>query len=106
MVEDHDPITRAEGFDSFADGGDYAGGLVSEDARGGMRAGGDLLQVRATDATGVHSNQHFSWADLGNWNGLEADIVDAAVHRSLHGRGDRMQMGFDRKLSGNGHWVT
>ena len=61
---------------------------MAEDARGGVRTGGNLLQIGAADAAGVHPNQDFARADLRNRNGLQADVVDAAIDRRLHGRGD------------------
>ena len=66
---------------------------MAEDAWGGMRAGGNLFQVRAADAAGVHADQQLSGADLRDGNGLEADVIDAAVNRGQHGRGNRLASG-------------
>jgi hypothetical protein len=57
-----------------------------------MRAGGDLFEVRAADATGVHSYKQFSRTDLWDGNGFQADIVDAAVYRRQHGCGGGMRL--------------
>jgi hypothetical protein len=100
VVEDHNAVARAVGLDAFADRRHHAGGLVAEDARGGMRTGGDLLEVGAADTAGVNANEHFSGANGGYWNSLEADIIHAAVDGGLHNRGNRMLRGFDRVLSG------
>ena len=73
---------------------------MAEDARGGMRAGGNFFEVGAAHATGMHADEHFARADGGDGNGFEADIVDPAVDCGLHGRGDRVQGSFDGELSG------
>jgi hypothetical protein len=98
-------MTRSPGrlLDAFADGGDDAGGFVSEDAGSGMRACGNLFEVGAANAAGMDADQHFAGADFGDGDGLDADVVDAAVDGGLHGRGDRVRISFDRVLSGNGH---
>src|SRR5580658_1249036 len=100
VVEDHDPVAGAISLDALADGGDDTGGFVSEDAGSGMGAGGDLLEVGATDAAGVDADEEFSGTDLGYGDCLQADIVHAAVDSCLHGRGNRQRMTFDRMLSG------
>ena len=52
MVVDHDAVTDGQSLDAFADGGNDASGLVTENAGGGMGAGVDLFKVGAADATG------------------------------------------------------
>jgi hypothetical protein len=48
----------------------------------------------------MDADQHFSGANFWNGDGFQADVVYAAVNRRLHGRGDRVRVSFDRKLSG------
>ena len=83
-MKDHDPIARSVIGDAFADGGYDSGSFVSEDARCRMRSGGNLLEVGAADAAGVDADEHFARADRGHRNCFEADVVDAAVDRSVH----------------------
>jgi hypothetical protein len=104
VVEDHDPVARAVRLDAFANRYYYAGGFVSEDAGGGMGAGGNLLEVCTADAAGVHADEHFAGTDLGDGHSFDADVVHAAIDSRLHGGGDRMQLSFDRKLSGKSHY--
>jgi len=102
-VEDHDAVAGTVRAYALADGGDYAGGFVAEDARGGVGAGGDFLEVGAAHTAGVDTNEYFSGADGGDRDSFEADVVLAAVHSGLHGCGDRLRMAFDRDRSGTGH---
>ena len=83
--------------------GNHAGSLVSKNARRGMRAGGDFLQIGAADSAGMHPHQQFAGADLGNGNRFQANVVHAAIHRRQHGGRNRLLVVFDRELSGNGH---
>ena len=62
-MEDDDTVSGAVLADILANSGDNAGSFVSEDARGGVRSGGDFLQVGAADATGVDADQYFALAD-------------------------------------------
>jgi len=103
VVEDHDAVAGAKVADALADGGDNAGGFVSENSRGGVRAGRNLLEVGAANAAGVNADKEFSWADSGDRNGFEADVVYAAIDRSLHGRWNRAWVGLDSILSDEGH---
>jgi hypothetical protein len=63
VMEDDDTVSGAVLADILANSGDNAGSFVSEDARGGVRSGGDFLQVGAADATGVDADQYFALAD-------------------------------------------
>ena len=76
---------------------------MAENARSGMRAGGDFFQIRAANAAGVHAQQQLSGADLWNRNSLQADVIYSAVNRRQHGGGDRMRLVVDCDLSGNCH---
>ncbi len=80
----HDTVADAEIRDGFADPGHGAGHLVSEDARGGVRAGVDLLEVCTADAAGIDADEEFAGADLGDGHGFDADVVDAAVDGGAH----------------------
>ena len=57
-MEDHDTVAELEVGDAFANGGDNAGSFVSEDARSRVGPGGNLLEIGATDAAGVHAYQN------------------------------------------------
>jgi hypothetical protein len=105
MVKDHHAIAGPVVAYSLAHRCDHSGSFMAENPGRGMGTGGDLLEVRAANSTRVDPYQHLAGADLGNRDSLEADIVDAAIHRSLHGCGDRMRRVFDRVLSGNSHEV-
>src|SRR5947209_1319754 len=85
VMEDHHALADLETGDSFTYGGDVTCDLVSEDAGSGMRAGGDLFQIGATDAAGVHADEKLAQADLRNGNGFDAHVVLAVVDGSLHG---------------------
>src|ERR1035438_2888684 len=74
VMEDHDTGAGTVVLYAFADCGDDAGGFVSEDAGCGMGTGGNLLEVGAADAAGVDADEHFSSTDLGNGQGLHADV--------------------------------
>ena len=52
-----------------------------------MRAGGNLLQVGSADAAGVYPDQDLAGPDLRDRNGLQTNVVDAAIDGGLHGRG-------------------
>jgi hypothetical protein len=102
-MEDHHTVAGAIVLDAFSGCSDYAGGFMPKDAGRGMRTGGNLFEVGATDAAGVDADEHFSNAYFGNGDGLQADVVYAAVHRSQHGGRDGARVRFERKLSGCGH---
>jgi hypothetical protein len=102
-MEDHDPVADAVILDSLAHCCYYSGGFVSEDARGGVRAGRDFFEVCAADAAGVYADQHLSGADRGYGDGLKADVIDSTIDGGLHRRGDGTSIGVDRVLSGDGH---
>lgn len=51
----------------------------------------------------MNADEKLSRADGGDWDGLEADVVDAAVNGGLHGCGDRAGVSLDCRLSGKGH---
>ena len=88
VVEDYDAIAGRELTHSGANRRDHSRGFVAEDARSGMRSGGDLLQVGATDAAGMDPQQQLSGADLRDGNSFEADVVYSAVNRRQHGGGN------------------
>ena len=78
---------------------------MSEDARSGVRASGNFLEVGATNAAGVHPDQHFTGSDRRHRDSLEAYIVDASVDGGLHCCRDYIGVGFDSRLTSNGHEV-
>ncbi len=59
-MEDHDAIADGEVFDAITDGCDGSGGLVAEDAWGGVRAAVDLLEIGAADAAGSDADENFT----------------------------------------------
>ena len=105
VVKDHDAIATAVVVDLFTDCGNDAGGFVSKDARGGVGACGNLLEVGAADAAGVDADEHLAGADRGDGDGFEADVVHAAIHGGLHGCWDGLWKALDHGWSGNGHEV-
>ena len=85
-MEDGYPVAHGEGRNSLPHSGDRAHRFMAEDARGGVRSGVDLLQVGAADAAAVHPDEHLARTNRGHRNGLDADIVHAAINSGLHGR--------------------
>ena len=65
----------AKALNSGADSGDRASGLVSKDARSGMRSAMDLLEVRAADAARMHPDEDLAGADLRHRNGFDTHVV-------------------------------
>jgi hypothetical protein len=63
--------------------------FMTKDAGRGVRSRSNLLEVGPADAAGVHSKEKFACTDPRNWDGLNADVTDAAIHRRLHGGGNR-----------------
>ena len=76
---------------------------MSEDAWGGVGAGGDLLQICPADAAGVDADQEFAFADFGDWNSFQADVIDPAIHQRLHGGGNSVESIFFCEFSGYVH---
>ena len=95
VMEAHDAIADGEFGDACADFGDDAGHLVAEDARRGVRAHVDFLEIGAADAAGGDLDEQFAGADARNGDGLKAHVVDAAVDDGAHGGGD---LGIDPKF--------
>ena len=73
---------------AFAHGDDGAGHLVAEDARGGVRAVVDLLQIGSADAAGGDFDQQLAGADGRDRDGFDAHVVDAAIDHGAHGGGN------------------
>jgi hypothetical protein len=76
---------------------------VAEDTWGGMGSRGDLLKVGAADAARMDPNQHLTWANGRDGDGLESDVVKAAVDGGLHGRWDGRYVDLGRTRPGLGH---
>src|SRR5262249_47462348 len=64
MVKDHHPVADLEVFDALAHGSNPASGLMTENSRRRVRAGGYLLEVGAADPASVYPYEHFSRAYL------------------------------------------
>ena len=92
-MKHHHAIAEFVADNVFADSGNYSGSFMAKDARGRMRTGGNLLEISAADAAGVDPNQDFSRTDLWDWDGLQPDVVNPAIHRRLHGCGDGLLTG-------------
>jgi hypothetical protein len=84
MVKDHNPLANLELIDSPANGCNDACGFMPKDARGGVGAGVDLLEIGAANTTGVNLDEDFACADFGNGNSFDAHVVDAAINSSAH----------------------
>src|SRR5258706_7120008 len=102
-MKDYDSVAGREFLSPSAYRRNFARGFMAEDARCRMRAGSNLLEVRATDAAGMHAKQQLSRSDLRNGNGFEADVVCTAVDGGEHGRWNRLAAVVDGDLSGNAH---
>jgi hypothetical protein len=90
VMEDHNPVAGSEVLHSSANGGDFSGSFVAEDARGGVRSGGDFLKIGAAHAAGMNAKKQFPGADLRNRNSFQADVVYATINRGEHGGGDHI----------------
>src|SRR5512146_361664 len=83
-MEDHDAVPDGEIANACAGGNDVSGGFMAEDARGRVRAGGNLLEVSAADAAGMHADEEFAGTNPRDWDGLHADVVDAVINGGKH----------------------
>src|SRR5262249_42134469 len=83
VMENHHTVAALKGIDALTDCPNPPRSFMPETPAGRGRAGGNLLQVCAADAAGMHADQHFPGADLRDRNGLEADIVLPAIHCGL-----------------------
>src|SRR5208282_2189659 len=90
MVEGHDPIANFETGNARPDGHNGASHLVTEDARGGMGAKVNLLEIRSAYATGGDLDQQLAQADARDRNGLDPHVVDAVIDHGPHGVGQFM----------------
>jgi hypothetical protein len=75
VMKDDDAIAGLENVYASADGGDYSGSFVAEDAGRGVRSGGNFLEVGAADSAGVYADEQLSGADRGDGNRLQANVV-------------------------------
>jgi hypothetical protein len=60
VVEAHDAVADGKFGDACADFGDHAGHLVAEDARRGVRAHVNFLEIRSADAAGGDLDEQFA----------------------------------------------
>jgi len=103
MVKDNNAVSRLEILDARSQRGYHARSFMTEDARRGVRAGGNLLEIGAADAAGVHPEQQFSRTYFGDGNRFQTDVVHAAIHGRQHSCRDGPGHGFERVWSGYGH---
>ena len=84
-MKHHDAVAGGEIRYVSTDCGHGVGSLVSENARGGMRAGSNFLQIRAADPTSLDFDQYLAGADFWNRNRFEPHVVHPAINRGEHG---------------------
>jgi hypothetical protein len=84
----------AEFGDACADFCDHAGHLVAEDARGGVRAHVNFLEIRTANAAGGDLDEQLAGSDARNGDGFKTHVIDAAVNNRAHRCGD---LGIDLK---------
>jgi hypothetical protein len=61
---------------------------VAKNSRSRVRSSGDLLQVGPADSAGMDLDQYLAPTDLGDGDGLKANIFLAAVDGGSHRRGN------------------
>jgi hypothetical protein len=86
MVKHHNPIAGLKLRNLSASCDNDASGLMAEDARGGMRAGGDLFEIGPADAAGVNTDEKLARADFRNGDFFQSNVIDAAIDGSPHGQ--------------------
>jgi hypothetical protein len=117
VMKNHHSVAGLEIADVRTHSGDDAGSLMAEDARRGVRTGGDLLQVCAANSAGMNAQQQFPCANFGHGDGFDADVIDSAINGREHGGGNRVRPLLSRllalgllllygELSGNGHHLS
>lgn len=92
MVQGH-AIAEAEAAHSRAEFYDGARGLVAEDARRRDGAVLDFLDVGGADAAHGHAHEQLTRADARHGDGLDAEVVEAAIDHGLHRFWNRRQHG-------------
>jgi hypothetical protein len=105
-MENDDAVSALEFAHARAHGGDHSGSFMSEDARSGMGASRDFLQVGAANSAAVHTQQQFAGTDLGYRNSFQANIIHTAVNCRLHRGRNRPHAVLHCVLSGDGHNVS
>ncbi len=83
-MENHHPLADLIFADACTGGDNHTGRLVSENARRGVRTGGDLLQVGPANAAGVDPHQQLAGANCWNRNLLQPHVIHAAIHGRAH----------------------
>jgi hypothetical protein len=89
VVEGYDAIAGPESGDSLADCGDYAGRLMSIDARRGEKVVFDFFEIGVADAAGLDTDENFAAADCGSGDLLDIYQALAAINGCVHGFGYR-----------------
>jgi hypothetical protein len=84
MMVDDNALAEFEPGDSLAAGHDGTRHLVAEDTWRRMGAVVDLLEIRTADSAGCDLDQKLSRPNFGNWNRLDAHVVDSAVDYGAH----------------------
>jgi len=80
----HHAIADAELSNAVSHLGDDTRGFVTKNARRGVRAGRNLLQIGAADSTSVDPNQNLSRSDFRHGHFFQTDVVHAAIHGRPH----------------------
>src|SRR5215469_18101341 len=104
VVKDHHAVAGPVIADSFTGTDHHTRGLVSEDAWSQMRPGCDLLEIGATDATGVHAYEKFAGSNGRHRDGLHTHVVLAAIDGGKHCGWDRVPRIVERNLSSDCHY--
>ena len=103
-MEHHHAVAEFVTGNIFAKGSYHSGGFMAEYPRGGVGAGGNLLQIGSANAAGVNPNKYLSRADLGNRHRLHANVINAAVNSRLHRGGDGSLTDGTTELGCARHW--
>jgi hypothetical protein len=100
VVKDHAAVSGREALDIFPRRDHDTRGLMAEYARRRMRTSMNFFEVGAADAAGLDAQEYLSGADRRYGHGFYANVVDAAINRSLHDRG-QMHLPCSRVFSAN-----
>ena len=85
MVMEPDAVTHGPPADPGTDFHNRPGSLMAIDALWCLGSEVDLLDVGGADTAGGHADEDLAGADAGHIDGLDAEVVHAAVDDRLHG---------------------
>src|SRR6185437_16426223 len=84
VMKHHHAVPNGEVFYSFSHRNHLASHFVAKNARSGMRACQNFLEIGPANAAGVYTYQQLSLADFRYRNRLQTDIILTAIDSSLH----------------------